>query len=365
MNNVNVTFIVIGLGSGGIENYLLRFLNEYYQNFDSIYIYCKGGKGGQLENEYLLIPNLKIIKSEIGYLDYKGLKKLKNFYYKEKINVVCDFTGNFSGLTLFTAKRVGIKKRVAFYRSSTDRFKNDVFRDIYNKSMNLLVRKFATDILSNSKTALNNYFSGVWTSDNRFEVIYNGVNAESFTLQKDDLRDELNIPKDAFVIGHTGRFNPAKNHLAIINVAEILTKKYNDIYFIMCGNGVKENLHNEVKNRRLLDRIFLFENRRDIPRFLNTMDCYFFPSVTEGQPNALIEAMIMGLPYVASNINPIKETVLDDRNLYDPNDIQSFSKSLEHIYKKRSGRDLKLQQQAIKRFDSRKLFKFFYNRLAN
>lgn len=365
MSKANAAFIVIGLDSGGIENYLLRFLNEYHEKFDSIFVYCKGGQGGQLENEFLQIPNLKIIKSKIGYLDYTGLKKLRNFYNKKRIDIVCDFTGNFSGLTLFTAKRAGVNKRVAFYRSSTNRFKSDVFRNTYNKCMNLLVDQYATDILSNSKTALDNYFPKSWATNDRFEVIYNGVNADLFLAQKDNLRTQLKIPKDAFVIGHTGRYNPAKNHETILKVAEILIKKYNDIYFIMCGNGVKNNLNVEIENRCLSKRVFLFENRRDIPLFLNTMDCYFFPSITEGQPNALIEAMIMGLPYVASNINPIRETTINSKNLFAPYDVQSFSQALENIYRTRPGRDAKLQQLAIKKFDSEKMFKLFYNRLTS
>lgn len=364
MSKANAAFIVIGLDSGGIENYLLRFLNEYHEKFDSIFVYCKGGQSGQLENEFLQIPNLKIIKSKIGYLDYTGLKKLRNFYTKKRIDVVCDFTGNFSGLTLFTAKRAGVNKRVAFYRSSTNRFKSDVFRNTYNKCMNLLVNQYATDILSNSKTALDNYFPKSWATDDRFEVIYNGVNADLFLAQKDNLRTQLKIPKDAFVIGHTGRYNPAKNHETILKVAEILVKKYNDIYFIMCGNGVKNNLNVEIENRCLSKRVLLFENRRDIPLFLNTMDCYFFPSITEGQPNALIEAMLVGLPYVASNIEPIKETVLDNKNLYSPYDVDAFISALETLYKTRSSRSLETQTDVIKKFNSKKLFNAFYNRLT-
>src|SRR5690625_5447750 len=75
---------------------------------------------------------------------------------------------------------------------------------------------------------------------------------------------------------------------------------------ILCGSGVKENLLPVIQKKNLEKKIKVFENRDDIPRFLQTLDCYFFPSITEGQPNALIEAMIIGIPYISSNILLIK-----------------------------------------------------------
>lgn len=363
IQNMNITFFVYGLDSGGLENYLLRFLQEKHAQFNNIYIYCKSGKDGQLRDQFLAIPNVVIVKSKIGHFDYLGLKKIYNFLKLHNISAVCDFTGNFSGLILMTAAKAGISKRVVFYRSSTDRFKKDILRQSYNTIMNMMVNRFATDILANSKTAMNNYFRGIWLDSPKFEVIYNGINAEKFLKNTGSLRSELGIPEDAYVIGHTGRFNPAKNHETIIAVAEILVERHKDIYFIMCGNGVKKNLYNLLSKKELTNRILVFENRQDIPQFLSTMDCYFFPSITEGQPNALIEAMLIGLPYIASNIEPIKETVFNNKNLYNPYDIDSFISALEALYNARMSRVNDLQCQVIEKFNSEKLFNRFYNRL--
>lgn len=361
---MNIVFFVHSLNSGGIENYLLRFLQYKHSEFNRIYVCCKSGSGGQLEDKYEELSNVTVIKKRVGFTSYKDLVHLRSFLMEHNISCVCDFTGNFSGLILMIAYSTKVPKRVAFYRGSNDRFKSDIFRNTYNFITNKLVKKYATDILSNSKAGLNYFFADQWQNNQRFEVIKNGVNAELFLKESGDLRGELNIPNTAYVIGHTGRYNSAKNHETILAVAEILVNKYKDIYFILCGNGVKNNLQDTLKAKDLDSRVLLFENRNDIPKFLNTMDCYFFPSVTEGQPNALIEAMITGLPYVASNIDPIKETILSLENLYDPKDVESFFKALEINYKNRPQKDVLHQQHVIEKFDADKCFSSFYKRLS-
>lgn len=359
----NIVFFVHSLNSGGVENYLLRFLREKHTEFSNVFVYCKSGWSGQLEAEYSKIENVKVIKEKIDYLDVKVLYSLNIFLKKNKISSVCDFTGNFSGLTLLTARMAGMNKRIAFYRSSRNRFKSSIFRNSYNSILNHLVKKNATDILANSEAGLNHFFPNIWKYDSKFEVIYNGINASEFINSKNNLRYEFGIPDSAFVIGHTGRFNSAKNHTAILAVAEKIVKEYDDIYFIMCGNGVKNNLGLDLKSKNLASKILVFENRSDIPEFLNTMDCYFFPSITEGQPNALIEAMIMGLPYVASNIESIKEITINSDGLYSPDDIDSFIKDLIFIYKNRPDKDISLQKKYINKFDHHVNFDKFCSRI--
>ncbi|PKG88822.1 glycosyl transferase [Psychrobacter sp. Sarcosine-02u-2] len=363
MKSINIVFFISNLDSGGIENYLLRYLKYQSHSFKEIYIYCKSGNGGELESEYLSIPNVHIVKNKIGYLNLKPLFKLIVFFKKNKIEAVCDFTGNFSGLVLMTAYVSCINKRIALYRSSSDRFKKNIMRAIYNKFLNRLVLKFATDILANSNAGLKYFFSNGFENDVRFEVIQNGVDSKDYISETNTLRDMFDIPKSAFVVGHTGRFNEAKNHSTIIEVANILVKKYPDIYFILCGKGVCCNLQQNLKKMGISDKVLVFENRRDIPEFLNTMNCYFFPSLTEGQPNALIEAMICGIPYVASDIDPIKETVFGSDNLFPPNNIEAYVKAITYIHSNYAGRDRELQTKAIAKYDHKNAFSRFTSRI--
>jgi glycosyltransferase involved in cell wall biosynthesis len=355
-----VVFFVTSLDSGGLENYLLRFLNYKHEAFEEIIVYCKGGYAGQLENEFLKIPNVKIHLEKVSYYNPSTYFNIFQFFKINHIDVVCDFTGNFAGLILLSAWFAKVSKRVAFYRGATDHFKNNKLRTLYNNFVKLLVFKFSTDILSNSRAAFHFFYPQNWQDDSRFKVISNGINSQELLKEKDDLRREFAIPSNAFVVGHIGRFNEAKNHTTILNVAINLCTHYDDIYFFLCGNGVVENLQYLVKKENLEERIILQNNRRDVVKVLNTINCFYFPSITEGQPNALLEAMVLGVPVIPSDIEPIKECVPDYfiKELINPYDMES---AIDKILKIRNGHDLiNLQNWAIEEFNHEILFENFF-----
>ena len=360
-------FFVTTLDSGGLENYLLRFLEYKASEYKRIIVFCKGGKGGQLQEKYMSIPNVEIHLKQISFFNPKDYVYTYNFFVNNKIDSVCDFTGNFAGLVLYCAKKAGVSKRVAFYRGSDNHFEESKLRLIYNKFVKNLVFKNATNILSNSKTALNFFYPNKWENDKRFEIIYNGINPQPFIEEKENLRKEFNIPQNAFVVGHTGRYNVAKNHKTIMKVAIELCKKHDNIYFLMCGNGVKDNLQATVERESLSDKIILSNNRTDIPKFLKTLDCFYFPSISEGQPNALIEAMVAGLPFVASDIDPIKETVPKEfhPSLLPPYEI---TLAIQNIIKIKTNYKIRnkyiLKDWAVENFNAKVLFEKFKEKLV-
>lgn len=298
-----------GLDNGGIENYLLRFLKHEGTTLGNIVVYCKAGKFGQLEESYRSIKNVKLIKSKIGYFNLFHYVKLYKFMKNEKPVSICDFTGDFAGLILFVGWLANVPNRISFYRNSSIRYKSNNFKRYYNNFINRLTLKYSTQLLSNSKAAIDYFYPNNPKAKSKFEIIHNGIDSRKFLLEKKNLLADLNIPKNSFVVGHVGRYNSAKNHDTLIDVAIDLCNSDSDIYFILCGNGVKDNLFEKIKKKNLGSRIFLFNNYKNVIEIYNSIDCFYFPSITEGQPNALIEAMISGIPIVASNIASILETV--------------------------------------------------------
>lgn len=360
-----MVFLVTNLNSGGLENYLLRFLN-HYQNEIAAHVICKSGqKGIDLVDDFERL-GVKIIPMRLAYFNVSGYWNLYKLLKKMRFESICDFTGNFAAIPLLVAKFAGIKKRVVFYRGSTNHFKEDGFRLLYNKTLNLIIPKISSTVLANSKTSLNFFFKNKWQNNPKYEVIYNGINTSQFLSEKENLRKELKIPADAFVTGHVGRYDEAKNHKTIIEVAIQLCKFDTNNYFVFCGKDTDVFLKERILQESLEKQIKLLGMRKDVIKVLNTLDCFYFPSLSEGQPNALIEALIAGLPIVASNIEPHKETIPEShyKQLIDPLDVQSAVKKIIEIKKDKSfAKSLILKDWAIEKYKPEVLFNQFFEKL--
>ena len=358
-----VVFVVSTLDSGGVENYLLRFLRYNNTKIHPI-VLCRGNYFGELEEEYRKISHIEIIKMDLSKFDFNSNKLLYAFLKKSNSDCLVDFSGHFSGIVLFVARLAGIQKRIVFYRESSYQFKLNFLKSFYIRFCKFLVKLCATKILSNSVSALEYFYPERDISDEKFKVIYNGIDFK--TGEKKLSKVDFGIPDDSFVVGHTGRYNFAKNHATILKVAEDICTKHDTIYFVLCGKNTDVSLMAAVSSNKILkDKVKLLGYRNDVDSLLPIFDLFFFPLITEGQPNSLIEAMITGLPIVASNINTILETTPVElhKELIDPLDVSGFSNAIEKYYLTQSTANKELSLWAEKKFSAAVLFKEFFDEL--
>lgn len=359
-NKKKICFLIPSVKSGGVETYLLRFLK--YQNgaIDATVLVRNSAKG-ELDEAYRA-TGAKLVFKPLGYFNLSAIRWYYSFFKKEKFNTVCDFNANFAGLPMFLSKLAGIKKRITFYRQSSHHFDKTAFRLAYTNFMNRLVYKYSTHIFANSAAGLEFFFKNEFPGDKRFRVIKNGVNIDDYTAigqdSKSQLRENLGLPQNKFIVGHTGRFAEAKNHYFLLNVAKELVDSDASFYFVLIGNDT-DKLKANVDQLGITNNVLLLGYRNNIPEYLKAFDMFFFPSVTEGQPNALIEAMICGLPIATSNIPPIVECLPKDRLgcLIDPYNVETTVAKIKEI--RNNPKQYVYKQFATENFDAKVQFAEF------
>lgn len=355
-----VLFVVTSLDVGGIEKYLLRFL-EFSADKIHAYVLCKSGKVGLLENEFKKFAS-EIHTFKISYLNFITWIRFSKLLKANKFDTICDFTNDFAGVPIWFAFRAGIPVRISCYRSSGYRFKQTNIRRLYNKWVKKLVYKYSTKILFNSKAALDFFYPN--ENDGRFQIIYNGIETDQFleNFSRVETLSLLGVPENAFVIGHVGRYNEAKNYETIINTAKKLCDSHSNIYFLLVGKGIRENLTDIISKLGLEEKIIMPGVRKDVPYILKSINAFYFPSVVEGNPNSLLEAMAFSLPFVASDIPAIKEAVPKTfhRFLVDPFDHEKASNLLESFYLERNKDFDSLKDWVKDKFDSNSRLNEFY-----
>lgn len=363
-HNTKILFVLTSLDQGGAETYLLRFLR--YSGLKNSHVLCKGKQGGDLEDRYKKVcENIAFIPLDhTRTIAYFGLYK---YIKAHKFTTICDFTGNFSGPVLATAYFGGIHKRLSFYRSSTDHFESSLPKHLYNKFMRAITLRFSTKIMANSQAALDYFYPKIKRQNERFMVIYNGLDTSDINTSSDsNMRSELGIPESAFVVGHLGRLCKSKNHDTIIQTALRLCSQHKNIHFVLAGRGVDTAYSSTIKHANLERQIHLLGYQNDVVKVLKTLDLFYFPSISEGQPNALIEAMIVGLPIIASNIKPIQETVPEYfiKYLICATDIDEAADKIEKLSKNSDlSEKYTLKEWATEHFDAKRLFNQFEKEL--
>lgn len=358
-------FVVTSLrGIGGIENYILRFIDVYKNSLD-ITILCKLGITGEFASKFS-DKGVKVISLGLKYFSIIHAFKFVSFLRKEQFYSICDFTGDFAGLVMFLGNIAKVEKRLVFYRSSKYQFDSSFFKNIYVAISKRLTKYYSTKILSNSRSALN-YFHSNWEEEKEnYEVIYNGITSSKGNITSFSQSLKKRFPEDRFLIGHVGNYRPVKNHQLIINVATEICKHRKNVYFVLAGKDLEENLGPIIRERNLEDKILIVGYLENIPELLSLLDLFIFPSFNEGQPNALLEAIVYGVSIVASKIPSILESVPESIHfcLKSANDTAGFVKVIEQVISEGSLYDVsEMQDWAKREYDPMMRFNQFYQEL--
>lgn len=140
-----------------------------------------------------------------------------------------------------------------------------------------------------------------------------GVDIDRFgspTKDPAELREEIGLPQDAFVIVSIGELNSNKNHQAVIRAIAALDDP--TVHYLICGEGpLRAELSGLTVELGVEGRVHLSGYRRDIPDVLALADAFCLPSLREGLPMALMEAMAAGKAIVASDIRGVQDLVDD------------------------------------------------------
>jgi len=138
----------------------------------------------------------------------------------------------------------------------------------------------------------------------RIATILNGVRPPQPT--RATLREELGLtPADRLLVS-VGNLYPVKGHQHLIDALALLTDRHPTAHLAISGRGaLADALTNRARERGVSDRVHLLGLRADVPAVLQAADVFVLPSLSEGLPLALLEAMFAGRPIVATEVGDV------------------------------------------------------------
>ncbi|MDJ0737197.1 MAG: glycosyltransferase family 1 protein [Nostocaceae cyanobacterium] len=305
---VRILHVVGGMNRGGLETWLmhiLRNIDRDYFHMDFL-VHTTEPCAYDAEVRSLgsrIIPCLNPSQPWLYAHNFKSILKKYGPY-----DVVHSHVHQFSGYVLRLAQQAGIPIRIAHSHidASPLEANSGIFRRLYLNITKGLIAHHATVGLGCSEVATVDLFGNSWKQDSRWQLLYYGIDMTRFqeSVNAGEIRQQFNIPGEAFVIGHIGRFEEQKNHRFLLEIFAEIAQREPLAYLLLIGEGsLRPTIEEQALKMGLSERIIFAGSRSDIPQLmLGAMDVFLLPSLSEGLPMVGIEAQSAGLPLILSDV---------------------------------------------------------------
>ena len=300
---------------GGLENIVLSLLNNLDDKRFQLYVVCLNGEGAQFNQvsipaDRCLVLNKRLVNLGFGSVDLFSLHKIHKFIVKNRIQLI--HAHNAAPLIYAGFGRLFLKKRPLILYTEHNQ--------IYSAS-NLSRRKFkyyinyADHIVAISRN-LQNELEKTYKVRCPITLIYNGIDGTRFLdTSLSTVRRELGIAEEKTVFGCGVVLSTQKGLEFLLNAVYLVKDQIKDAQFVIAGDGpLREQLEMQVKELQIADFVQFIGYRSDMPAVIQALDVYILPSLWEGLPLALIEAMAMGKPIICTSVGGNPEIVLDGEN---------------------------------------------------
>jgi glycosyltransferase involved in cell wall biosynthesis len=149
----------------------------------------------------------------------------------------------------------------------------------------------------------------------RVRRVYHGLetpDVRELERAAQQIRSELGVPADAFLVGNVGRLAPQKGQRHLVAAMPLLVERVPQAHLVIVGGGDLEDYLRELSIEfGVSERVHVLGPRKDVPAIMHALDVFAMPSIWEGFGLVLLEAMAAARPIVASRVATIPEVVVD------------------------------------------------------
>lgn len=296
-----IAFCITDLDVGGAEQCLVNVVCRLDRQLWTPHVYCLSRRGA-------LVDRLEQSGIDCTCLNWRGwpdawrlvsLVKLLRAFRPALLQTFL-FHGNLAGR--IAGKLAGVPVIVSGIRVAEKEKRWHVWLD-------RLTRRLVTCHVCVSQAVADFSIREAHLSPDSVTVIPNGVDVDRFAHAAPYSNAELNAPPNTRWMISVGRLHPQKGHRLLVEAVAPLLLKHVEWRLMIVGDGpLRAELQQQIERSGCRDRIVLLGFRQDVPRLLKTASLFILPSLWEGQPNVIAEAMAAGLPVIASDVEGVRAT---------------------------------------------------------
>lgn len=324
--------VITGMKTGGAERVMATLCNELVKSNEIILVILK-----DKESDYYISDNVKVIAGDIKSKNMiDSVTFLKKQIEFNKPDIIVSFMTK-TNIVLMATKKIMKCKIPCVIAERANPF-------------------FTKGILNFLRKRLYTYADGcVFQTKQQQDYYKKIIKCESIIIRNPlnpDFKPQIHDGEYEKRIVCTGRLYKEKNQQLLIKAFSKIEKKYPEYKLELYGDGpTKRELQETINNLQLQDKVFLMGRKDNIQNYINSAEIFVLPSNSEGMPNALMEAMALGLACIATDC-PIGGSAIlikDGENglLVPMNDVDEMEKGIEKLIENKDFAS-KLREEAKK-----------------
>ena len=302
--------MVNGFSIGGGEIKLLELIRELTEKYSNQFhcTVCSVGIDGPLKQEFEALGIRTEVYLKSGPYDVSQVFKVLRLIREERINIVQTTLFYADVIGTYASKMAGVEQIISWEAVTQPYALKHLL------AYRLASKWFAVSVAV-SHAIQNQVMAQRHVPAEKACTIQYGVDVERFSPKKDrSLHPSLNISKREIAVGTVARLTEQKGHRYLIAAMPEILKAHDNVRFLFIGDGpLYSSLLEQARSLNVQDAIHFLGFRDDVPLLLRNLDLFVLPSLYEGLPNVVLEAMASGLPVVATSVDGTPEAVLHEK----------------------------------------------------
>ncbi len=332
---INLLQVVNGFAIGGGELKLLELVKELSQQRSDKYnvVVCSVGQGGPLQPEFekLGIPVFIIEKKH--KFDISQVFRLYKIIKSENIDIIQTTLFYADVIGALAAKLAGVDAVVSW--DTVSHPPDSIENKLRHKLSYQFCMRFVKKIVAVSGAVKKFLMEERSIAPDKIDIIHYGIDLNLFNSPNGFIhikkKEELGVSKGKKIIGTVARLEAQKGHKYLIDAAPQIIKEVPDVMFVFAGDGTyRSELEKQVQGLGLSEYFRFLGFREDVKELLYTFDIFVLPSLFEGLPNVILEAMASSRPVVATAVDGTPEVIENEKSglLVTPKSSDALSKAI-------------------------------------
>lgn len=297
---------------GGGESHLLSLVENLDRNrFEPVVLSFTDGP--MVDRLKQMGVQTEVIFTEKPF-DISKWKKVKQFIQQNDISLVHAHGTRANSNVFWATRKLKLPLVYTIHGWSFHDDQQPLIRKIRVMGEQLLTNKSDVNI---SVSASNQQTGKKYFPKFNSVVINNGIDQKKFDPSRSfkNIRQELNIAEDATLLLFVARFIHQKQPLKLIEAFAKAQQQDPKLKLLMVGDGdQKATALQMVKDLQIEDKVIFQPFRQDVPDVLKAADIFILPSLWEGLPIGLLEAMAMGKAIIGTQVDGTSEVIRDNEN---------------------------------------------------